>query len=215
VLLPGMLPLSTALLSVWLLRERLSAGRLTGLAMILGGAALVGGVSIFNALHNAGGASEVYKGDVLFVCASSCWAFYAVTCRKHGLSAVPATIAVIVFCTVTFIPAYGALVWAGALQSKLATAPSSEIIFHTLWQGGGSVVISGISFTKMIEYFGPVRTTMLTAMVPGLSAMGAVIFLNEPLYWNLIAGLLLVTCGIAVGVRASGKSAPQHGPAKA
>jgi drug/metabolite transporter (DMT)-like permease len=72
-----------------------------------------------------------------------------------------------------------------------------------LWQGGGSVVISGISFTKMVQYFGPIRSTMLTAVVPGLSAMGAVIVLGEPLYWNLVAGLCLVTLGIVVGVRAS------------
>ena len=200
--------LSTALLSVWLLNERLSTGRITGLAMILGGAALVGGVSILKAAFNDADTSQTWIGDVLFVCASSCWAFYAVTCRKNGLSAVPATIAVIVFCVVTFIPAYGLLVWTGVLQSKLASAPWSEIIFHTLWQGGGSVVISGISFTKMVEYFGPIRSTMLTALVPGLSALGAVIFLSEPLYWNLIAGLLLVTLGIVVGVRAGGKSAP-------
>ena len=38
VLLPGMLPLSTALLSVWLLREHLGAGRITGLVMIFSGA---------------------------------------------------------------------------------------------------------------------------------------------------------------------------------
>ena len=215
VLLPGMLPLSTALLSVWLLRERLSAGRITGLAMIFGGAVLVGGVSIFNAIFNPTAGSQTYIGDVLFVCASSCWAFYAVTCRKHALGAVPATIAVIVFCVVTYIPAYLALVWMGALQSKLAGAPWQEIIFHTVWQGGGSVVISGITFTKMVEYFGPVRTTMLTAVVPGLSALGAVVFLNEPLYWNLMAGLLLVTLGIVVGVRASGASAALPGGAKA
>ena len=215
VLLPGMLPLSTALLSVWLLKERLSTGRITGLAFILGGALLVGGVSIFKAAFSNAEASQTWIGDVLFVCASSCWAFYAVTCRKNALGAVPATIAVIVFCVVTFIPAYGLLVWTGALQSKLASAPWSEIIFHTLWQGGGSVVISGISFTKMVEYFGPVRSTMLTAVVPGLSALGAVIFLSEPLYWNLMAGLLLVTLGIVVGVRAGGKSAPLQQAIKA
>ena len=218
VLLPGMLPLSTALFSIWLLRERLRGGRITGLAMIFGGAMLVGGVSIFNALlhpFDSEAGSRVYIGDILFVCASTCWAFYAVTCRKHALGAVPATIAVIVFCVITFIPAYGVLVWLGVLHSKLATAPWSEIIFHTIWQGGGSVVISGITFTKMVEYFGPVRTTMLTAVVPGLSALGAVVFLNEPLYWNLLAGLLLVTLGIVVGVRASGKSAAVLVAAKA
>jgi len=63
------------------------------------------------------------------------------------------------------------------------------------------VAISGITFTKMIEYYGPVRSTMITALVPGLSALGAVIFLGEPLYWNLLAGLACVTVGILFGVR--------------
>ncbi|NBS48705.1 MAG: EamA/RhaT family transporter, partial [Betaproteobacteria bacterium] len=39
------------------------------------------------------------------------------------------------------------------------------------------------------------------AFVPGLSALGAVIFLGEPLGWNLWAGLALVTAGIMFGVR--------------
>ncbi len=46
---------------------------------------------------------------------------------------------------------------------------------------------------------------MITAVVPGLSALGAVIFLREPLYWNLLVGLALVTLGITIGVRASKK----------
>ena len=61
-------------------------------------------------------------------------------------------------------------------------------LFQMLFQGVGSVVISGITFTRMIQYFGPVRSTMITALVPGLSALGAVVFLGEPLHWNLIAG---------------------------
>jgi len=61
-------------------------------------------------------------------------------------------------------------------------------------------VVSGIAFTRMIQHFGPVRSTMITALVPGLSAMGAVLFLGEPMHWSLVAGLLLVTAGILVGV---------------
>jgi drug/metabolite transporter (DMT)-like permease len=63
------------------------------------------------------------------------------------------------------------------------------------------VAISGITFTKMIGYYGPVRSTMITALVPGLSALGAALFLEEPLYWNLLAGLACVTAGILFGVR--------------
>jgi drug/metabolite transporter (DMT)-like permease len=82
------------------------------------------------------------------------------------------------------------------------TAPLKEVLFHAMFQGWGSVVISGITFTKMIQHYGPVRSTMITALVPGLSALGAVLFLGEPLFWNLAAGLALVTMGILFGVRA-------------
>jgi drug/metabolite transporter (DMT)-like permease len=205
VLMPGLLPLSTALLSVLLLGEVLSKGRKLGLLLILMGV-LVGGVSLLKAYtdysdSSAGG--QVWKGDVLFVCASSCWATYTVLCRKYKLDAVPTTIAVIVFCSFSFLPLYALLVGTGLVASKLGAAPVGEIVFQTLWQGLGSVVVSGIAFTQMIRYFGPVRSTMLTAIVPGLSALGAVVFLGEPLGLNLIMGLSLVTLGIVVGVRAS------------
>ena len=211
VLMPGLLPLSTALLSVLLLGEVLNRGRRLGLLLILCGGLLVGGASIWQAYVDSASGSSVWKGDLLFVCASSCWAFYTVLCRKHRLEAVPTTIAVIVFCMVTFVPLYALGVLSGLLASKLATAPLWEVLFQTFYQGMGSVVISGIAFTQMIRYFGPVRSTMLTAIVPGLSALGAVIFLGEPLGLNLMAGLSLVTLGIIIGVRAA--SAPAAIPA--
>ena len=123
-------------------------------------------------------------------------------CRKYQLAAVPATIAVTVFTVLGFVPLYLVLVATGLVQSRLGTAPWREILFQAGWQGGVSVAVSGITFTRMIQHFGPVRTTMMTALVPGLSALGAVFFLGEPLYWNLLAGLALVTLGIVVGVRA-------------
>jgi drug/metabolite transporter (DMT)-like permease len=55
----------------------------------------------------------------------------------------------------------------------------------------------------MIEYYGPVRSTMITALVPGLSALGAVVFLGESLSWNLLTGLVCVTLGILFGVQKS------------
>ena len=121
--------------------------------------------------------------------------------RKHALHAVSATIAISVFAFVTYVPVYSLLAYSGAIATRLASAPWSEIVFQMVFQGVGSVVISGITFTKMVQHFGPVRSTMITAVVPGLSALGAVIFLGEPLYWNLLAGLALVTLGIVFGVR--------------
>jgi drug/metabolite transporter (DMT)-like permease len=42
---------------------------------------------------------------------------------------------------------------------------------------------------------------MLTAVVPGLSAVAAAVVLGEPLPWNVLLGLSMVTAGIVFGVR--------------
>jgi drug/metabolite transporter (DMT)-like permease len=197
VLMPGSLPLWTALLAAIVLRDRLTPMRLFGLALIVLGDLLVGGASLLHAFEGG----ELWKGDLLFMSAAFCWACYSVVVRREGLDAVRATIAITAFAFFAYVPAYALLAGFGLVVSGLGRAPLSEIVFQMLFQGIGSVVISGITFTRMIQYFGPVRTTMITALVPGLSALGAVVFLGEPMYWNLIAGLLLVTAGILFGVQ--------------
>lgn len=211
VLMPGSLPLWTALLAAALLHDHITPLRATGLALIVAGDLLVGGRSLLATF--SGG--DVWKGDVLFMLAAACWATYSVQARRHAVNAVQATIAITAFACMVYLPTYALLVALGAVVSHLALAPWSEIAFQMLFQGGGSVVISGISFTRMIQHFGPVRTTMITALVPGLSAMGAVFFLGEPMYWNLVAGLLLVTAGILVGVLRKSQARPAPAAAQA
>ena len=197
VLMPGMLPLWTTLIALVVIGTPVTRRRWIGLALIIGGGLLVGGGSLLRAFDGG----EVWKGDVLFLASSFVWSSYTVMTRKHSMGAIPATIAVCVFASFTFVPVYALLAWTGALVSHLREAPWSEILFQALVQGIGSVVISGITFVRMVETFGPIRSTMITAVVPGLSALGAVLFLGEPLYWNLLFGLALVTIGIVFGVK--------------
>lgn len=205
VLMPGSLPLWTTLLAALVLGTRITPARALGLAFIVGGGLLVGGASLLRAFEGG----EVWKGDLLFMSAALCWSTYSVLARRHALDAVRATAAITVFALLSFVPAYGLLLVLGVLKSHLLAAPVGEVLFQVLFQGVGSVAIAGVTFTKMIEHFGPVRSTMITALVPGLSALGAVIVLNEPLYWNLIAGLVLVTVGIVFGVRKTVATPPQ------
>jgi drug/metabolite transporter (DMT)-like permease len=197
VLLPGSLPLWTTLLALFILGDRISWGRALGLALIVGGDVLVGGASLLHAFDGSG----VWRGDLLFITAAMAWSVYSVMVRKYTLDAVRATIAVSAMAFVVYVPTYTLLVISGAVDGHVFTAPWREVLFQMAFQGVGSVVISGITFTQMIRSFGPVKSTMITALVPGLSAMGAVIFLGEPLSWNLWAGLALVTGGILFGVR--------------
>ncbi len=198
VLMPGSLPLWTALLAAWLLHDRITPARAMGLGLIVLGDLLVGGLSLLRAFDGG----QVWLGDVLFMLAAMCWATYSVLARHHGLDAVRATMAITCFAFVVFVPSYSALVFTGLVKGHVFTAPWRDVLFQATFQGWGSVVISGITFTQMIRHFGPVRSTMITALVPGLSALGAVWLLGEPLRWNLGLGLMLVTAGIVFGVRA-------------
>lgn len=198
VLMPGSLPLWTTLLAIWLLHEKVSSARALGLGLIVLGDLLVGGVSLLKAFDGG----EVWKGDLLFMAAASCWATYTVLVRRNGLDAVRATMAITAMAFVVFVPLFTLAVSLGWWPTRIPQAPWGELLFQAAFQGGGSVVISGITFTQMVRHFGPVRSTMITALVPGLSALSAVAFLDEPMGWNLLLGLALVTGGILLGVRA-------------
>ena len=197
VLMTGSLPLWTTLLAWWVLREQIAATRAVGLLCIVLGDLLVGGASLLKVFDEG----EIWKGDLLFIAAALSWSSYIILVRRHGLDAVRATMAITVFACVTYVPVFVLAVLLDGLPTHLMSAPWQEVVFQALFQGVGSVVISGMAFTHMIRYFGPVRSTMITAVVPGLSALGAVVFLQEPMHWNLLLGLTLVTCGIVFGVR--------------
>ncbi|MEY4419805.1 MAG: hypothetical protein RLZZ498_401 [Pseudomonadota bacterium] len=197
VLMPGSLPLWTSLLAMVVLHDKITRARAVGLICIVLGDLLVGGASLLKAFDGG----EVWKGDLMFMSAAFCWACYSVMVRRHALDPVRATIAITAFSCVSFVPIYGLSAWRGWVPSHLGSAPVAEMVFQAVYQGLGSVVISGITFNVMIRHFGPVRSTMITALVPGLSALGAVTFLGEPMHLNLIAGLAMVTCGILFGVR--------------
>ena len=204
VLMPGSLPLWTALLAVFVLGERISGSRVIGLLCIVAGDLLVGGASLLHAFDGG----SVWRGDLLFVLSALTWSCYSVLVRKHGLQAVHATTAITVFAFLVYVPSYLLLVWAGVFQGHVFSAPLRDVLWQMLMQGLGSVVVSGITFNMMIRAFGPVRSTMLTAVVPGMSALSAALILGEPLPWNVLTGLTLVTVGIVFGVRQAGSKKP-------
>ena len=65
----------------------------------------------------------------------------------------------------------------------------------------GKDVVLDMLVRMPVVFYPDGGSTMITAVVPGLSALGAVLLLGEPLYWNLLLGLALVTVGIVFGVK--------------
>jgi len=197
VLMPGSLPLWTALFAMALLGERLGAARWAGLALIVLGDLLVGGASLLATLQGGG---PTWRGDLLFLLAGMCWALYGVLARRWRVGAVDATLAVAFGCLVSAVPLYALAVAGGLVESRIAQAPWGEIAFQAVYQGGLAMLVAGIAFTQVVTTFGPLKTTMMTAVVPPLAALGAVPLLGEPLGAAALGGLACVTLGLLLGV---------------
>lgn len=198
VLLPGSLPLHAAVLSALLLGERFRPVRLIGLAVIVAGNLLIGGASLLQAF----GGNDMWKGDVLFLGASMCWALYSVLCRRWKLDAVPATCAIAIGCLVSYVPLFAIGAATGWVPTRLASAPWSEIVFQAVYQGGAAMLVAGVAFTQVVKTFGPVRTTMITALVPVLATISALALLGESMTAAGGVGLVCVTLGLLMGVYA-------------
>lgn len=192
VLLPGALPFSTALLAVVLLGERVTPARAFALALIAAGIVAVG-------WHGFTGEPQgAWRGDLLFLCASTAWALYTVLVRKWRWRAIDATATIAVLAASAFLPVY--LV---ALPSRIAEAPFAEVLFQGFYQGVLAVVVAGIAYTRAVETLGPLATTSITAIVPATAALAAWPILGEPLSALALGGVVLVSFGMLAGVRAS------------
>jgi drug/metabolite transporter (DMT)-like permease len=188
VLMPGALPFSAALVAWLVLRERVGGMRAIGLTLIFAGIVTIGYGS-FTADR------RMLIGDALFLCASSSWAVFVVFARKWQIRPVEATIALAVGAALIYLPIYALF-----LPKKIAVAPLWEVIGQGAYQGLVSVVASTLIYTRMLASFGPTRSAMITAVVPGLAAVLAVPLLGEPLAATAVIGLLFVTIGMIVGV---------------
>ena len=209
VLLPGSLPLWTALLAAALLGERIQPWRAAGLTLIVLGDLIVGATSLLLAFRGG----DVWKGDLLFLAASLTWALYTVLCRKWHIGAVEATVAVAFSCLITFVPLYALGASLGLWPSRLAEASWRELGFQAVYQGGIAMLIAGVAYTQVVTTFGPMRTVMITALVPVISALGAVPLLGEPLTPTVLIGLGFVTLGLLLGLRAVRTRLPIAEPA--
>ena len=185
VLIPGVMPLFTAVLAVLIVKEPLGQGRMLSLALILSG---IGFMAKDSLAYDSAGRGW---GDLLFLCGSFSWAVYAVLARLWDIGPLQATASVSVLSMAGYLPIY-----IGFLPSKLAIAPIGEVIVQGIYQGLLSVIVAMLLFTRAVGAVGPSVTTMITAAVPGTAALAAIPVLGEPLNLLTGLGLILVTLGM-------------------
>ncbi len=199
VLMPGALPFLVAV-GTWLaFGERWSRARVLSLALALGGVGLLGAESY--GLQSA--PPGAWRGDLLFLTASTCWAAYTVLARKWAVSAGKAVTAIGLWCAALFLP-----LWWAALPSRMAEVAWPEIAFQAVFQGLISVVVSLVLYTRALTTIGTGRLTTITALTPGLAGLAAGPLLGEHIGPLAMAGLSLVCVAVMVGVRGPAPALP-------
>ena len=184
VLMPGSLPLFTAVLAVLVLGERLPRAKWTALALILTGIAGLGGGALMS------GGDGVWRGDLLFLTASICWACFTIALRRWQVAPMRATALVAVLAAALYLPVYVVL-----LDGRLAEVPAVTLAYQGVYQGICAVILSLFAFSTAVRHLGVTTTTMITASVPAVVSIAAAFLLDEPLTLAVALGVAAVIAG--------------------
>lgn len=193
VIMTGLLPFATALLAALFLGERFSRGRALSLGVVALGIGLL-------ASDTFGTYPGAWRGDLIFLLGCFSWAGFTVLIRRWGVSAITATTVLALYPPLLYLP-----VWWLVLPSSLGTASPGAIGFQFFYQGFIAVVVAGFLFTRAVVALGGGLTTTITALTPALAALAAWPLLGEPLGVAGLAGVAMVSAGMALGVLGGGR----------
>jgi drug/metabolite transporter (DMT)-like permease len=191
VMLPGILPFTTAALWWLVYGERWTRRRVWSLAVVGAGVLLV-------AFDTFGAHPGAWRGDLMFLAGSLSWGIYMVLVRRWQVPALDATLAIALVAGPVTLP-----LWWLLLPSNLGEVSTGAVLYQFAYQGAVAVVAAGFLFTRAMNAIGAPATTTITAIVPALTALAAWPLLGEPLGLAGLAGVALVTTGMVVGVAGS------------
>lgn len=181
-----------ALLSFILYRQRISPLKFAALTLILIGVATM----VLGNTKSVSG-SLLYGVGILLI-AGLVWASYTIGLKRTTLS--PLAIAIVLSYTSFFITL--AMVLCEALETNLGHVSLSDALPFVLIQGVGVGVIATIGFSYAVNQLGSIRTLLLGALSPGLTALLAALLLNEALSLLMICGIALCAIGVVLSNRA-------------
>lgn len=192
----GVLPLTTAVMAVIVLKEKLSAWRKIGIVLIVAGAAMIAGLG----LGDFGGRESI--GQIIFLSATLLWAAYTVALRKSRLDGLHATAIACVASLIVYIPIYLAL-----FGARVLAAPWHELVWQGLYQGVLTGVVSLVLFGRAVTLLGASAAGAFLALGPVVASLLAIPILNEWPTAEDWAGIAVISVGVYL---ASGGPLPRR-----
>ncbi|MFD1951574.1 DMT family transporter [Sphingomonas arantia] len=187
----GTVTLMSAVLAWLLVGERLSATRILGLGILVAGLAVIAGPSL------VAGGSDAWIGDLLFALAGMMWALFTVLQRQWAVPPLAATAAVSVLSAIIYSPLY---LWLHG-TTALLRADAVLIAEQILVQGILSGVVALFAFGRAVQILGAGRAALFPALAPAVAIMLGIPLTGEIPDATQIAGLLILSAGLAIAVR--------------
>lgn len=192
VITPGLIPVATALLAVFVLGDRISMLRVVGLAIIVAGVA----VFSFEAMANTPTREGAWIGDLLFVLIALLWSIFGLLARRWGADAVEVTMATCLL-SLPLLPLL-ALVQPVNLLSVPLPAIALQAFYQGVLVGAGALFL----YTQSVAILGAGRAALFLPLVPVITALAGAILLGEQASALEIAGMALAVIGMVVALRA-------------
>src|SRR3954468_9600536 len=190
VIQPSCATLGGLLLAALFLKERISASRLVGALVIVGGLGVIGAESIGHI-----GADGV-QGDLIFVLTGFMFAGFGALLRHWRVSPVSAALVINVL-SLLLLPIY---LMTGGL-ARIAAIGFSENAIQALAQ----CVLAGPAalylFAVSVQRLGVARAAVFPACVPALTLLVGWVLIGEPPTALQAAGLVTVLCGFYLAQR--------------
>jgi len=197
-LAPGMLPFWTALAAYAFTREIPGPRRRMGLAMILAGAVVVSLWQIYS------GADEgAWRGHLMFLLGSGCFAVYSVIFRQSGLSPLHGMVIGLFWGALLITP-----VLLATGNVTFAAVGLNDIAIMIVLQSFIIGILAMFLFGYAVKVLGAAETAAFGALTPILALMGGAVFLDESVTLFKVAGVTLVVVGVFLASGVLSKTAP-------
>jgi drug/metabolite transporter (DMT)-like permease len=190
VLIHGALPLFSFALA-WLAGAPAASGlRAIGLTGILIGI----GAMAWDSLSASTGRQLV--GDGFLILASISWSAYGLLVRRIGLAPSHSGSIIAVLSMLCYLPVYA------MLPGKAILAASwQELLIQATVQGALVGALGIFIYGRAVASLGAVGTAIFAAAVPCVTTVGAIFLLGEFPSVLAIAGVLIVTVGMAISMK--------------
>jgi drug/metabolite transporter (DMT)-like permease len=196
-------PIFATVFAIIFIGERINAFRLTGMLVCLSGVLLLISKGSLQTLLSF----TFSVGDIWALAGAIAFAVYNVLVRKK-----PATISGTTFLLAIF--GLGSLIILPAfLMEQISAAPivwNNSLLLSLLYLGAGTSVISFLCWNAAIKKIGAGTTVLFGNLIPVISTIEAVLFLNEPFQKIQMISAGIVILGLIVANTGQHKKQTKH-----